>query len=57
MQTNGLIEISTEKSEQANTLIDIVQKSAPYQKLLESIHKESAISIGELPALLLIPRA
>jgi len=49
MQSNGLIEISTEKSGLAKTLIDIVEYSDPFRKLLESIENKSTVSIGELP--------
>lgn len=49
MQSNGLIEISTEKSGLAKILNDIIENSDPFRKLLETIEKKSSVSIGELP--------
>ena len=49
MQSNGLIEISTEKSGLAKTLIGIIENSDPFRKLLASIEKKSSVTIGELP--------
>ena len=49
MRNNGLIEISTEKSDLADILIGILEKSDPYIQLLESLQKDVRVSVGELP--------